>query len=178
MTKALFLDRDGIINLDHGYVYRKEDFEFVPDIFDLCRLAANKGYEIIVITNQAGIARGYYQIADFEDLTHWMKQEFKKEGVFISDVFHCPHHPTKGNNEYKQECQCRKPHPGMILQAQEKHGINLKQSIFIGDKVSDMQAAEAAGIHNRILVASQYNDDGSVKAHRVADLKAAMIFID
>ena len=178
MSKALFLDRDGIINLDHGYVFQKENFDFVEGIFELCRLAADKGYEIIVITNQAGIARGYYQIADFETLTQWMKLEFKHKGIYIKDVFYCPHHPTKGNNEYRMECQCRKPKPGMILSAQEKHGIDLKQSIFIGDKVSDMQAAEAAGIHNRILVTSQYDDDGSTQAHRVADLKAAMSFID
>ncbi|WDE09924.1 D-glycero-beta-D-manno-heptose 1,7-bisphosphate 7-phosphatase [Thalassomonas haliotis] len=156
MAKALFLDRDGIINIDHGYVHKIDDFEFVDGIFELCRLAVAKGYEIFVITNQAGIARGLYGVADFEILTSWMLMQFKEQGINIKEVFYCPHHPTKGVNEFKMTCQCRKPAPGMILQAQEKHKIDLEQSIFIGDKPSDMQAAEAAGISNRILVASRY----------------------
>lgn len=156
MTKALFLDRDGIINIDHGYVHKIEDFEFVEGIFELCQLAVAKGYDIFVITNQAGIARGLYTVADFNTLTSWMSEQFKKQGITIQEVFYCPHHPTKGINEFKMSCQCRKPAPGMILQAQEKYTIDLEQSIFIGDKPSDMQAAEAAGISNRILVASRY----------------------
>mgnify|MGYP000102844114 FL=1 len=161
MTKALFLDRDGIINIDHGYVHKIEDFEFVDGIFELCRLAMAKGYAIFVITNQAGIARGLYAVADFEILSSWMVAQFQEQGINIKEVFYCPHHPTKGVNEFKMACQCRKPAPGMILQAQEKYNIDLEASIFVGDKPSDMQAAEAAGICNRILVASRYLKEGN-----------------
>ena len=159
MARALFLDRDGIINIDHGYVHKIEDFDFVDGIFELCRLAAAKGYDIFVITNQAGIARGLYAVTDFEILSAWMLAQFKEQGINIQEVFYCPHHPTKGVNEFKMPCQCRKPAPGMILQAQEKYNIDLEASIFIGDKPSDMQAAEAAGVRNRILVASRYLEE-------------------
>lgn len=174
MTKALFLDRDGIINVDHGYVHKIADFEFVEGIFELCRLAQAREFEIFVITNQAGIARGYYNIDAFEKLTSWMTAEFYQQGIKITEVFYCPHHPTKGVNEYKCQCKCRKPAPGMIFQAQKKYQIDLKSSIFIGDKISDMQAAEAAGISQRILVASDYHEDVSMLAKRVKTVKAAI----
>ena len=177
MVKALFLDRDGIINVDHGYVHKIENFEFVDGIFEICTLAIEKGYQIFVITNQAGIARGYYEIIDFEHLTSWMKAEFKKRNIEISGVYYCPHHPVKGSNEYKMDCDCRKPKPGMIFKAISDHNINIKQSIFIGDKISDMEAAAAAGIDNRILVKSQYADETNIKAHRVGELAGAAQFI-
>ncbi|WDE07490.1 D-glycero-beta-D-manno-heptose 1,7-bisphosphate 7-phosphatase [Thalassomonas viridans] len=169
MAKALFLDRDGIINIDHGYVHKIENFEFVDGIFELCRLAMTKGYDIFVITNQAGIARGLYAVSDFEKLTSWMLAQFEKQYINIREVFYCPHHPTKGVNEFKMSCQCRKPAPGMILQAQEKYNLDLGASIFIGDKPSDMQAAEAAGINNRILVASRYLEEEGESAGKKPD---------
>lgn len=177
MVKALFLDRDGIINVDHGYVHKIENFEFVDGIFEICTLAMEKGYQIFVITNQAGIARGYYKITDFECLTSWMKAEFKKQNIEIKDVYYCPHHPLKGTNEYKMDCDCRKPKPGMIVKAKYEHNIDLKQSVFIGDKISDMEAAAAAGVDNRILVKSQYIDDFDIKVNRVEKLKDAAQFI-
>lgn len=177
MKRALFLDRDGIINVDFGYVHQVKDFEFIDGIFDVCRYAQDMGYEIYVITNQAGIARGYYTIEDFLALTDWMKKEFLKQEVVINDVYYCPHHPEKGDTEYVITCKCRKPEPGMILKAAKEHGINLDHSAFIGDKVSDMKAAEAAGIHNKILVASQYQDDGNTHAHRINCVKEAIAFL-
>jgi D-glycero-D-manno-heptose 1,7-bisphosphate phosphatase len=178
MTKALFLDRDGIINVDHGYVYKKDNFEFVDGIFELCRLALVKGYKVIVITNQAGIARGYYSPDQFAELTTWMVEQFNQQSIAITDVFYCPHHPNKGINEFGGECECRKPKPGMILQAQSKHKINLQKSVFVGDKISDMQAAQAAGINNCILVHTQYQDDATVTAHRVTSVLSADKFIE
>jgi D-glycero-D-manno-heptose 1,7-bisphosphate phosphatase len=178
MTKALFLDRDGIINVDHGYVYKKEDFEFVDGIFELCKLAVKKDYLIFVITNQSGIARGKYTVAQFEELSDWMKSEFKLNGIIIEKVYFCPHHPTKGKEEFLKACSCRKPEPGMIIQASTEYSLDLKESIFIGDKTSDMQAAEAAGIHNRILVASQYKENTTITAHRVTKINQASSFID
>ncbi|WOH37866.1 D-glycero-beta-D-manno-heptose 1,7-bisphosphate 7-phosphatase [Thalassotalea fonticola] len=178
MNRALFLDRDGIINVDHGYVYKPEEFEFVDGIFDVCRHAQDLGLQLIVITNQSGIARGKYTEEQFLTLTDWMKKEFLKERIIITDVFFCPHHPTKGLDAYKLACKCRKPEPGMIFKAAQKHKIDLKQSIFIGDKVSDIKAAENAGVHNRILVSGKYSDDGAITAHRINNVCSAINHID
>ena len=178
MNKALFLDRDGIINIDHGYVYQSENFEFVDGIFSLCQLAQEKGYQLIVITNQSGIGRGKYSVEQFEHLTQWMKQQFRDKGITINAVYYCPHHPTKAKNEYLVECNCRKPAPGMILQAAQEHNIEMSNSIFVGDKVSDMQAAEAAGINKRVLLASEYDDSIDIKAQRIENIKQACLFID
>jgi D-glycero-D-manno-heptose 1,7-bisphosphate phosphatase len=177
MIKALFLDRDGIINVDHGYVYKKEEFEFVEDIFTVCLDAQNKGYEIFVITNQSGIARGKYTVDQFEQLSLWMVEKFKSKGIVISDVYHCPHHPDKGLGKYLKSCDCRKPEPGMLLLAEKEHNIDLDNSVFIGDKVSDMQAAERAGIENRIILVDQYEDDHAIKAQRITEISQASLYI-
>ena len=181
MNKALFLDRDGIINVDHGYVHKAEDFEFLEGIFELCQRAMEKGYQIFVITNQAGIARGYYDIATFEILSNWMVNEFNKHKVTITKVSFCPHHPTKGINNFVMPCECRKPEPGMINQAQKEYGITLADSIFIGDKVSDMQAANNAGIKSRILVDSRYTQESPTDklegVIRINELKQAIEYI-
>jgi D-glycero-D-manno-heptose 1,7-bisphosphate phosphatase len=177
MTKALFLDRDGIINVDHGYVYRQEEFEFIDDIFAVCLDAQTKGYEIFVITNQSGIARGKYTVKQFDELSKWMTSVFESKGIVISDVYHCPHHPNKGLGEYLKACNCRKPEPGMLLLAEKEHNIDLENSVFIGDKVSDMQAAEHAGIKNRILLVDQYNDNHAIKAQRINKIIEASLYI-
>ena len=176
--KALFLDRDGIINLDHGYVYKIEDFEFVNGIFEVCQHAINCGYIIIVITNQAGIARGYYTIEQFEILTDWMKRQFLDQNIKITDVYFCPHHPDKGINEYAGQCSCRKPEPGMLISASEKYAISLSESVFIGDKISDIQAAESAGVKNKILLASKYADENAITAHGIDKISSAIQFIN
>ncbi|MGB1262242.1 MAG: D-glycero-beta-D-manno-heptose 1,7-bisphosphate 7-phosphatase [Cognaticolwellia sp.] len=181
MNRALFLDRDGIINIDHGYVHKIEDFDFVEGIFDLCRTASEKGYQIFVITNQAGIARGYYDRAAFATLSQWMVSVFAEQGITIEKVYYCPHHPSKGVNEFVMPCQCRKPAPGMLMQAQQEFAIELAESIFIGDKVSDMQAAKNAGINCRILVNSRYTNESPneniVSAIRVNKLSQAGEYI-
>lgn len=181
MNKALYLDRDGIINKDHGYVHKIKDFEFVTGIFELCQQAIEKGFKIFVITNQAGIARGYYDIATFEVLSKWMTDKFAEQNITIEKVFFCPHHPNKGVNEFVQHCDCRKPKPGMIFQAAKEFSINNNLSIFIGDKMSDMQAAENAGIKHKILVDSRYhNDDESTLSdiNKVSTLADALVFIN
>jgi D-glycero-D-manno-heptose 1,7-bisphosphate phosphatase len=147
MKSALFLDRDGVINVEKEYLFRIEDFEFIDGVFDACRYFASIGYLIVIVTNQAGIARGYYTEDDYERLTTWMLKRFLDEGVAISKVYHCPHHP-----DYSGECGCRKPMPGMLLKAARDLGIILEDSIMIGDKDSDMQAAKNAGIAKRFLV--------------------------
>ncbi len=149
MKKALFLDRDGVINKEKNYLYKIEDFEFIDGVFEACRYFQNQGYLIIVITNQAGIARGKYTEKDYELLTEWMIKEFEKEGVYISKVYHCPHHP-----EFTGECKCRKPKPSMLLDAQRDFDIDLSQSILVGDKNSDIEAGINAGVGNNYLIST------------------------
>ncbi|KAB8054805.1 D-glycero-beta-D-manno-heptose 1,7-bisphosphate 7-phosphatase [Janthinobacterium rivuli] len=150
--RALFLDRDGVINHDSGYTHRIEDFHFIDGIFDLCRAAQQAGYLIIVVTNQAGIGRGYYTEEDFQVLTTWMVGRFAAEGVTITEVLYCPFHPEHGVGEYKRDSFNRKPQPGMILTAAEKHGLDVDSSIMIGDSETDMQAALSAGVKKRYLL--------------------------
>jgi D-glycero-D-manno-heptose 1,7-bisphosphate phosphatase len=141
MNKALFLDRDGVINVDNGHTHLKEEFEFSEGIFELCRKYSDAGYLIIVVTNQAGIAKGYYTEADFLILTDWMVEQFHMKGLNISKVYYCPHHP-----DITGYCQCRKPNPGMILQAVKEFNLDILECILIGDKVSDLEAGRNAGI--------------------------------
>lgn len=150
-SPALFLDRDGVINIDHAYVHRPEEFEFIDGIFTLCRKAKQLGYLIIVITNQAGIGRGYYTEGDFLKLTDWMNDTFLDEGVTIDKVYFCPYHPEHGVGEYKRESDCRKPEPGMIIKAVEEHDIDLSRSVLVGDKESDIKAGLTAGVGCNIL---------------------------
>ncbi|MCB1189792.1 MAG: HAD family hydrolase [Leptospiraceae bacterium] len=155
MNKALFLDRDGIINIDTHYVHKIEDFVFIQDIFPLCRFFFKKGYQIFVITNQAGIARKYYTEADFHILTNYMINEFSKLEIPIQKVYFCPHHPTEGLGEYKTKCNCRKPAPGMILQAKQEFPIDLSSSVLVGDKESDIIAGLNAKVATNMLVSPQ-----------------------
>jgi D-glycero-D-manno-heptose 1,7-bisphosphate phosphatase len=152
--KALFLDRDGIINIEKNYVHKIEDFEFMDGIFDLCRTAENMGFLLIVVTNQAGIGRGYYYEADFNCLSEWMNDRFMERGIKITDIYFCPYHPEFGQGEYKRESENRKPNPGMILQACNEWKIDSKISILVGDKESDILAGRNAGVGTNILVRS------------------------
>ena len=150
--KTIFLDRDGVINKEVNYLHKIDDFEFVDGIFKACIYFQNLGYKIIIITNQSGISRGYYDESDFEKITKWMLSQFEKNNINILDVFHCPHGPDS-------ICECRKPKPGMLLKAKTKHNIDMKKSWMIGDKENDIKAANNAGIINTILVKSGHNVD-------------------
>lgn len=146
MKKALFLDRDGVINVELNYLYKIEEFRFIEGVLELCKYYQSLGYLIIIVTNQSGIARGYYSESDFEKLTAWMIKEFAKNGITITKVYHCPHH-----TEISGECSCRKPEPGMILQAKKEFDIDLENSILVGDKERDIEAAISAGIKESYL---------------------------
>lgn len=152
--KVAFLDRDGVINLDHGYVYKKEDFHWVPQAIEAMKILRDYHWEIIIVTNQSGIARGYYTETDLADLHHWMTQQLQASGIDVLDIKFCPHHPTKGLGMYLQDCICRKPAPGMLVQAAKEHHFSLQQSIIFGDKPSDMQAGLSAGCLERILLST------------------------
>ena len=141
MKKALFLDRDGVINEEINYLHKVADFVFINEIFDICHFYQKLDFIIIVITNQAGISKGYYTEADFESLTNWMIHEFSKNEIHIEKVYHCPHHP-----DVTGDCDCRKPKPGMIFRARDEFNIDLSQSVLIGDKLSDIEAGLNAGI--------------------------------
>lgn len=157
MNKAIFLDRDGVINVDHAYVHTIEQFEFIDGVFAACRHFVAQGYLLLVVTNQSGIGRGYYSEQDFAVLSEWMVAEFAAHNVPIGKVYYCPHHPKNALPGYLQDCDCRKPKPGMLLKAIDEFDIDVGRSLMIGDKASDIQAAAAAGIARKVLVRSGQN---------------------
>ena len=145
--KTIFLDRDGVVNKEVRYLYKLSDFEFIDGIFDACLYFQKLGYEIVIVTNQSGITRGYYNENDYLKLTEWMLGQFNDNGINILDTFYCPHGP-------ESLCECRKPKPGMLIEAKHKYNISMKDSWMIGDSESDIKAANAAGISKTILVRS------------------------
>lgn len=149
-NKALFLDRDGVINVDKHHVYKIEDCEFIEGIFDLCRQAKRKGYKLIVVTNQAGIAKGIYTEEDYFKFRDYVHAEFEKQGCPIDAEYYCPYH-IEGQGKYRKDSEDRKPNPGMILKAAKDFNIDLSQSILIGDKESDIEAGKNAGVATNIL---------------------------
>jgi len=174
MKKAIFLDRDGVINYEKEYLSKVEDFEFIPGVLDACRQFVKLGYEIVVITNQSGIARGYYTMADFDKLSDWMKIQFKENGSPLAGIYCCPHHP-----EITGPCDCRKPNPQMIIQAAKNHKLDLSQSILVGDKESDIGAGINAGIPTTFLITTGHDiDQNRTKATKVIhELKEVLPFL-
>jgi len=150
--RAVFLDRDGVINIDNGYVSKSDDFQFIEGVIDACKALKEKDYLLVVITNQSGIARGYFSEEQFHILTEWMDWSLADRGVDLDGIYYCPHHAEKGLGEYKIDCDCRKPKPGMLISAIEDLNIDVSQSVLVGDKVSDIQAGLAAGVKTNYLV--------------------------
>ncbi|MCU0922366.1 MAG: D-glycero-beta-D-manno-heptose 1,7-bisphosphate 7-phosphatase, partial [Burkholderiaceae bacterium] len=152
LQRAAFLDRDGVINIDRGYVYRREDFQFVAGALEGARRLHEMGFLLVVTSNQSGIGRGLYTEADFHALTGWMRDEFQTAGAPLAGVYYCPHHPTEAIGAYLRVCECRKPAPGMLHAAARDLGIHLKSSAMFGDKSSDLEAARTAGVPIRVLL--------------------------
>ena len=175
---AVFLDRDGVINVNHGYVYDAESFEFIDGIFEVARAAHANGYTLIVITNQSGIGRGYYSEQQFHQLTEWMCNEFLNVGAPIEKVYFSPFHPTEGLGAYKKDDESRKPRPGMIHQAQREMDLNLKTSILIGDSASDIKAGISAGVGLNILFGqNQLPELTGLSYQSIAHLREALPFV-
>jgi D-glycero-D-manno-heptose 1,7-bisphosphate phosphatase len=156
--RALFLDRDGVVNEEVGYLHRAEEVRFVDGIFSLCRTAVGLGYRLIVVTNQAGIARGYYSEADFQALMVFMRGKLREEGVELDAVYFCPFHPEHGVGEYKREHEDRKPGTGMLRRGANQFGVELSESVMVGDRCSDVAAANAAGLRQAFLISGTEAD--------------------
>jgi D-glycero-D-manno-heptose 1,7-bisphosphate phosphatase len=152
VNPAVFLDRDGVINIDHGYVHQVDDFEYIEGVFEACIALKQMGFKLVVVTNQSGIARGLYSEEQFHTLTEWMDWNFADKGVELDGIYYCPHHSEKGIGDYQVDCDCRKPKPGMLNSAAQFLKIDLSKSVMVGDKRDDMLAAQNAGVPIRILV--------------------------
>jgi D-glycero-D-manno-heptose 1,7-bisphosphate phosphatase len=177
--RAIFLDRDGVINIDHGYVHSVDNFDFIDGIFDVIRTAHANNLKVVVVTNQAGIGRGFYSVQQFYQLTSWMCKEFMNAGAPIDKVYFSPFHPTEGLGEYKKDDFSRKPNPGMILQAQQELGLDLGNSMLIGDKARDIQAGSAAGLGLNILFTQErLQEMASNECHVINSLLEALPFIN
>ena len=152
--KAAFLDRDGVINVDYGYVSRWEDFEFLPGAIEGMRLLQDAGYKLVIITNQSGIARGYFGEGDYQELTAAYDDFLSRQGVTLSGIYHCPHHPDYPAVDQPSPCNCRKPAPGLLLQAINELKINPRESALFGDSARDLQAGDKASVGKLYLIGS------------------------
>jgi D-glycero-D-manno-heptose 1,7-bisphosphate phosphatase len=148
---AVFLDRDGTLNYDTGYVYRIADFRWLPGAVDAIRALNARGYYVFVVTNQSGVARGLYDEAAIRDLHEWMKGELRAGGARIDDIRYCPHHPEGSVAAYRTACSCRKPAPGMLLDLMKAWPVIREGSIMIGDRDSDAETGKAAGVASAVV---------------------------
>lgn len=154
MRKVLFLDRDGVINKDVSYLYKIADLQWVDGAKEALKLAHDSGYELIVVTNQSGVARGYYKETDVQILHDYMGNELFKAGAPILHFYYCPHHKDGTVERYAVDCNCRKPKPGMILQAIKDFDVDVEHSFLIGDSQRDVDVAEAAGVKGYLFTES------------------------
>lgn len=164
--KALFLDRDGIINIDKGYVYKAIDIEFVEGIFDLVKRFMREGFKIVIVTNQSGIARGMFSEDDFYIVMKYIKTKFKEHNAAIDAVYFCPHHP-----DFDRPCTCRKPNEGMFIQAQKELDIIMNKSVMVGDSLRDIEAARRAGVLVRYLLSSTKDCDDATVVESLKQIK-------
>ena len=180
LRRAAFIDRDGVINAELNYVHRIEDFHILPGVFEGLRTLQRHSFELIVVTNQAGIAKGLYTETDFDRLTQHMQRVFADQDIHLTAVYSCPHHPGGSVPAYAVECDCRKPAPGMLLRAAAEHKLDLNRAVLIGDKPSDTQAGRAARVAMTVLVQSGHAlpDDATLHSDQLCrDLREAADWI-
>lgn len=170
MKKAIFLDRDGTLNVDYGYVHDIDHFKFIEGAIDALRELQAMGYALVVVTNQSGIARGYFSEAEFLQLMEWFDWSLAEQGVELDGIYYCPHHP-EGKGEFREDCDCRKPKPGMLLQAMKELKIDPAQSVMVGDKIEDLKAGLGAKVKTNVLVRSgkTVTDEAEALADYVLD---------
>jgi D-glycero-D-manno-heptose 1,7-bisphosphate phosphatase len=154
MRRAGFIDRDGVLNEDRAYVHRIEDFHFIPGAIEALRRLQQAGFLLVLVTNQSGIARGLFTEADYQQLDRHIRERLLQSGVSLDSVQYCPHLPDAAVEQYRRDCECRKPRPGMILTAATELDIDLPRSFFVGDRKSDIEAGRAAGVGRCFLVRS------------------------
>ena len=162
-NRAVFLDRDGTINVEKDYLHRIEDFEFIAGVVVAIRALKDHGYLVVVVTNQSGVARGYYTLDDVAVLHEYIQAELERSGTKVDAFYVCPHHPNSGSGRFTRECDCRKGQPGMLLQAAREHDIDLRTSFMVGDKLADVEAGVRAGCQP-ILVRTGYAEEDAVAA--------------
>ena len=177
-NRALFLDRDGVINIDYGYVHKKEQFKFINGIFEVVRIAKELAYFVLVVTNQSGIGRGEDTKKQFYDLTTWMEQCFLEQGAPIDKVYYSPYHPTAGKGRFKRLETTRKPGAGMITTAVNEFNLQVSNSILVGDKASDILAGMNAGVgQNLYLKHGEYEQTENLKCKYISDLRETIFFL-
>jgi D-glycero-D-manno-heptose 1,7-bisphosphate phosphatase len=177
---AAFVDRDGVINEERRHVGRIADFQLLPGAINGLGRLASLGYALVVVTNQAGIAKGLYTQGDYDLLTDHMRSLLAGQGITLAGVYHCPHHPQASVPSLRLDCDCRKPRPGLLLRAAAELGLDLRGSVLVGDKRSDLEAGRAAGVGRRVLVRSGHPiaaQDEAAADHVAADLAAAAAWI-
>lgn len=185
-SAAIFIDRDGTINEDLGYIASPDDLIIYPWVAEAVRLVNNAGLKAIVVTNQAGVARGMYTEDDLRAIHHRMTSELRLQGARIDAVYYCPHHPEYGDERYRQRCECRKPQPGMLHAAAREHNIDLARSFVIGDKSSDINLAASAGALGALVLTGYgsetlaHRDRWPCRPYLVADnlLAAVRLILD
>ena len=170
MNKAIFLDRDGTLNIDYGYVHEIDNFKFIDGSIDALRELKKMEYMLVLVTNQSGIARGYFSEEQFLQLTEWMDWSLAEQDVDFDGIYYCPHYP-EGKGEYKEECDCRKPKSGMLLQAIKELKIDPRKSVMVGDKVDDLKAGIGANVETNVLVRTgkDVTEEGEQLADYVLD---------
>ena len=157
-TRAVFLDRDGVLNHDRGHVSRPEDFTWLPGVMHALRALRHAGWKLVVVTNQSGIARGLHGPGEYENLTAWMRADLAQHGIALDGVYHCPHLPDAPLAAWRRQCDCRKPAPGMLRRAARDLGLDLGACVMVGDKPSDVVAGRAAGVAACVRIAAIAND--------------------
>ena len=178
LKRAVFLDRDGTINIEKKYLIHSDDFEFISGVPEALKKLQNAGFLLVVVTNQSGVARGFFSLQQVEKLHHHMISLLEQYNVSLAGISVCPHHPTHGQGEFLCECECRKGKPGMLFLAAEDLHIDLNQSFMIGDKLADIEAGHAAGCET-YLVRTGYGEQSEeqsaiYRAEVVDNLPAAV----